>query len=85
MVALYIGGEKIEALADALRRLSDPTAERERIELRDESGNVVTRIKIEVAANDPDWVKAITPEEIERRQNGEFLTFDEFKERMGWK
>lgn len=83
MVTLYVAGQKVE-WADAAKRFTDPSAEGSPIELRDDSGRVVARIKIQLAANDPDWVKAITPEEIERRMAGEFVTFDELKQRLGW-
>jgi hypothetical protein len=84
MVTLYVGGKKVE-WTEAAQRFTEPSAEAEPIELRDDTGKVVARIKIELAENDPDWVKAITPEEIERRMAGEFLTFDELKQRLGWK
>lgn len=34
--------------------------------------------------DDPDWVKAITPEEIERRRAEPGFTFEEVKKRLGW-
>jgi hypothetical protein len=84
MVTLYVAGQKVE-WADAAKRFAQPSVEAEPIELRDDSGKVVARMKLEFAENDPDWVKAITPEEIERRMAGEFLTFDELKQQLGWK
>jgi hypothetical protein len=84
MVTLYVGGQKVE-WADAAKRFTEPSVEGTPVELRDAAGHVVARIKIELAENDPDWVKAITPEEIERRMAGEFITFDELKQRLGWK
>lgn len=84
MVTLYVSGQKV-AWADAEKVFSDPSVEAKQIELRDDAGKFVGRIKIEFAENDPDWVKAITPEEIERRMAGEFLTFDELQQRLGWK
>lgn len=83
MVTLYVGGQKVE-WEEAAKRFADPSAEAEAIELRDDAGKVVARVRLEFAENDPDWVKAITPEEIERRMAGEFLTFDELKQRLGW-
>lgn len=77
MVALYVGGQKVE-WADAERVLADPT-DAGPVELRDGAGAVVARIKIERVADDPDWVKAITPEEIARRTAGPFLTLDEYR------
>ncbi len=32
-------------------------------------------------ADDPDWVRAITPEETARRMAGPFLTLDEYRKR----
>jgi hypothetical protein len=83
MVTLYVGGQKVE-WADAAKRFADPSAENERIELRDDTGKVVGRIKIEFTENDPDWVKAITPEEIARRMAEPGFTFEEVKVRLGW-
>lgn len=80
MVALYVGGQKVE-WADAAKRLADPAIEREQVELRDDAGKFVGRVKIEFAENDPDWVKTITPEEIERRMAGPFLTLEEYRKR----
>jgi hypothetical protein len=52
-----------------------------RVELRNESGEVLGLVvpPTSSAGEDPDWVKAITPEEIERRLAGPFLTLDEFR------
>jgi hypothetical protein len=83
MVTLYVGGQKVE-WTDAAQRFAHPTAAGEPIELRDDDGKVVARIKIEFATNDPDWVKAITPEEIERRMAEPGFTFEEVKQRLGW-
>lgn len=83
MVALYIGGQKVE-WADAAKRLADPSTEAERIELRDAAGEFVARVKLQFAENDPDWVKAITPEEIERRMAEPGYSFEEVKKRLGW-
>lgn len=83
MVALYVGGKKVE-WAEAAKRFADPSAESESIELRDDAGKVVARVRLEFAENDPDWVKAITPEEIERRMAEPGYTFEELKKRLGW-
>ena len=45
---------------------------------------MVGRVKIEFTENDPDWVKAITPEEIARRMAEPGFTFEEVKARLGW-
>ncbi len=78
MVTLYVGGQKVE-WADAGERFARPPAKGVPIELRDAAGQVVARLKIEFAENDPDWVKAITPEEIARRMAEPFLTLDEYR------
>ena len=83
MVTLYVGGQKVE-WADAAQRFADPSVEAQPIELRDDTGKVVGRVKIEFTENDPDWVKAITPEEIERRMAEPGFTFEEVKARLGW-
>jgi hypothetical protein len=83
MVTLYVGGQKVE-WAEAAERFAQPSAETEPIELRDDSGKVVARVRIEFAENDPDWVKAITPEEIERRRSEPGFSFEEVKQRLGW-
>lgn len=84
MVALYVGGKKVD-WADAGKWLTTPTAEREQIELRDDSGELVGRVTIRLVENDPDWVKAITPEEIERALAGPFSTLDEYRKQAGAK
>ena len=85
MVTLYVAGKKVD-WADAGRVLADRTALAERIELRDESGQVVNRLRSESVArdDDPDWVKAITPEAIEQAKREPGFTFEEVKKRLGW-
>ncbi len=83
MVTLYVGGQKVE-WADAGERFARPPAKGVPIELRDAAGQVVARLKLELAENDPDWVKAITPEEIARRMAEPGFTFEEVKQRLGW-
>ncbi|WP_439626264.1 hypothetical protein [Gemmata sp.] len=86
MVTLYVAGRKVD-WADAGRVLADRAAFAERIELRDESGQVVNRLRSEFVAfdDDPDWVKAITPEAIERAKQEPGFTFEEVKKRLGWR
>jgi hypothetical protein len=80
MVTLYVAGKKVD-WADAGRVLADRAALAERIELRDESGQVVNRLRSESVArdDDPDWVKAITPEAVAEAQKGPFMTLDEYR------
>lgn len=85
MVAPYVGGRKIE-WADIEKLPATPPTEAGRIELRNDAGDVLGVVvrNITTHEDDPDWVKAITPEEIERRMAGKFVTFDELKKRLGW-
>ncbi len=82
MVTLYVGGRKV-AFADAEKIFGDAPS----IELRNDAGQVLVRFvreSIEVKPDDPDWVKAITPEEIEKRMAEPGYTFEEVKKRLGW-
>lgn len=83
MVTLYVGGQKV-AWADVEKLFSNSLTPPREIELRDEAGQVVARFVPETPSEDPDWVKAITPEEIERRRAEPFMTLDEFKKQQGW-
>jgi len=80
MVTLYVGGQKI-AWADAEKVVAESVARSHPIELRNDAGKVIARVVPE--PDEPDWVKGITPEEIERRQAGPFLTLDEYRARAG--
>jgi hypothetical protein len=85
MVTLYVGGQKV-AWADAEKVFAEPAARSRPIELRNDAGQVVARVTPEPVASagdDPDWVKAITPEEIERRMAEPFLTLDEYRAQAG--
>ncbi len=85
MVALYVGGQKVE-WADAERVLADRPSGADSIELRTDAGKVLGVVvpNITTRPDDPDWVKAITPEEIARRMAEPGYTFDEVKKRLGW-
>jgi hypothetical protein len=83
MVTLYVGGQKV-AWADAEKLFANSQAEARNIELRDAHGRVLARFVPETPSEDPDWVKAITPEEIERRLAEPGYTFEEVKKRLGW-
>jgi hypothetical protein len=83
MVGLYVGGKKVD-WTDAAKVFSEPLAASQPIEFRDEAGKVVARVvpeSIETHPDDPDWVKAITPEEVARRMAGPFLTLDDYRRR----
>jgi hypothetical protein len=79
MVALYIGGNKVGTVADLEKLLPEFVARRDEVELRDDAGTTLARL-VPGQADDPDWVRAITPEEIERRRAGPFLTLEEYRE-----
>lgn len=84
MVTLYVGGQKV-AWSDAEKVLASRTTGGREIELRNDEGKVLARVVPErPAAEDPDWVKAITPEEIERRLAEPGFTFEEVKKRLVW-
>ncbi|MBN9118889.1 MAG: hypothetical protein J0I06_06980 [Planctomycetes bacterium] len=82
MVALYVGGQKVE-WADAEKALAGA----ERGELRNDAGKVLGVIVPQpvTRGDDPDWVKAITPEEIARRMAEPFLTLEEYRKRTDQK
>jgi hypothetical protein len=85
MVTLYVGGQKV-AWIDAERMIANPPAGSRDIELRNDDGKVLARVipqSSAPASDDPDWVKAITPEEIERRMAGPFMTLEEYKQDRG--
>lgn len=81
MVTLYVGGQKVE-WADAETALAGAG----RGELRNDAGKVLGVVVPQPATreDDPDWVKAITPEEIARRMAEPGYTFEEVKKRLGW-
>ncbi len=62
---------------NAVRR---PAATRS-IEFRNAVGRVIA---VSEPVEDPDWVKAITPEETARRMAESGYTFDEMKQRLSW-
>ena len=81
MVMLYVGGQKV-AWADAEKLFAEAAATQP-VEFHDENGRVfATTTPTAKAAEDPDWVKAITPEEIERALAGPFLTLEEYRKQV---
>lgn len=85
MVMLYVGGKKID-WTEAEKALSAPAGQAGPIELRNDAGSVLGVVvpRIAIREDDPDWVKAITPEEIARRMAEPGYTFEEMKKRLGW-
>jgi len=53
------------------------------VEFRNAAGRVIATTDPSNADN-PDWVKAITPEETARRRAQPGYTFEEMKSRLGW-
>ena len=62
MVTLHVGGKAV-SWADA-EKLFAETARAQSIEFRDDTGDVIA---ISEPVGDPDWIRAITPEETARR------------------
>jgi hypothetical protein len=85
MVTLYVRGQRV-SWAEAEKALAETPAGVNEIELRNDAGRILARVLPEslARADDPDWVKAITPEEIERRLAEPFMTLEEFKKQQGW-
>jgi hypothetical protein len=85
MVAPYVGEQRIEWADIEKLWLTAPTTAGQ-IQFRNEAGEVlgVVVTKITTIDDDPDWVKAITPEEIARRMAEPGYTFEELKKRLGW-
>ena len=71
--------------AEAEQALSNLNGGTGSIEIRNDAGSVLGVVvpRVSTRADDPDWVKAITPEEIERRMAEPFLTLEEYRKREG--
>lgn len=79
MVTLYVGGKAVK-WADA-EKLFAEAARTQPIEFRDDAGRVIaTTAPVE---DDPDWVKAITPEKIKEAMAGPFFTLEEYRKQTG--
>ncbi len=91
MVTLFVGGKAV-SWADA-EKLFAEAAPTQAIEFRNAAGRVIAvsapvgmptgRQADSPAGDDPDWVKAITPEETARRMAGPFLTLEEYRRQVG--
>ncbi|HEY1187448.1 MAG TPA: hypothetical protein VGE74_07305 [Gemmata sp.] len=82
MVTLYVSGEKVSTLADAPRLIAEFLTKNRPVEFRNEGGTVLGTFlprQKEPPPDEPDWVKAVTPEETARRMAGPFLTFEEIR------
>lgn len=78
MVTVYVGGQAVN-WADA-EELFAEAAGTQTIEFRNAAGRVIA---VSAPADDPDWVKAITPEETARRMAGPFFTLEEYRRQVG--
>lgn len=76
MVTLFVRGKAVR-WADA-ESLFAAAAATEAVEFRDAAGRVIATTTPAGDA-DPEWVRAITPEETARRRAGTFLTLDEYR------
>ena len=81
MVTLYVGGQRVGSRAEA-EKLFAKTARTRPVEFRDEHDAVIAT-STPRPEPDPDWVKAITPEETARRKAEPGFTFEELKKRLG--
>lgn len=79
MVTLYVDGKAV-SWTDAEKLLAD-AGPADLIELRNAAGRVVA---VCAPVEEPDWVRAITPEETARRMAEPGFTFEEMKKRLGW-
>ena len=84
MVVLWANGKVLDTVneADVFRRLLRCT---ERVQLRSEDGRPMGEFV--PATDDPliPWEPNVTAEEIERRLAEPGFTFDEVKQKLGWK
>lgn len=89
MVALYVGGEKIGLLADLEKLLPEIRAKGQNVEICDDSGRSLAKIypRGESDPNEPlvPWEPGVTQEELDRRTSQPGLTYEEVKQRLGWK
>ncbi|MBY0513447.1 MAG: hypothetical protein K2P78_05995 [Gemmataceae bacterium] len=80
MVVLHVGGKAV-SWADAEKVFAE-AARTQRIEFRDAAGELLAATA-PAADADPDWVRAITPEETARRLAEPGYTFEEIKAQWG--
>jgi hypothetical protein len=78
MITVHVGG-KVVNWAEA-EKLFAETAPTQPIEFRNDAGRVIA---VSAPVEDPDWVKAITPEETAHRLAGPFLALDEYRRQVG--
>lgn len=89
MATLFVGGVKIGLLADLEQLLPEIRARGQNVEIRDEFGKSLGKIypQGELKPNEPliPWEPGITQEELDRRTTVPGLTYEEVKQRLGWK
>ena len=85
MVELYVAGQRAGTAADSDRIIREAAANDQPVEFRLPDGRVLgTFTPTTVAGPAVPWEPSLTWEELKRRQEGEFLTFEEVKKRLGW-
>lgn len=80
MVTLHVGGKAV-SWAEA-EQLFAEAARTQPVEFRDDTGRVIAT---SVPGTGSAWETAITPEETARRTAEPGYTFEEVKQRLGWK
>jgi hypothetical protein len=85
VVELYVAGRKAGTVADSDRIIREAAANHQTVEYREPDGRVLgTFTPAPVAGPAVPWEPSLTWEELKRREEGEFLTFEELKKRLGW-
>ncbi len=84
MVAMFVNGEKVGTLADAVRAIPEAAAKNQRVEFREDDGRVIGTFNPVPAEPLVPWDPTITWEDVEKIRAGEFVTWEEAKKRMGW-
>ena len=85
MVGLYVDGQRVGTPADAERLIPDLIGRSKTVELRDDASG--RRIGTVFPEGEPlvPWDPTITREELDRRAAAPGLTFEEVKQRLGWR
>jgi hypothetical protein len=88
VVTLHVGGEKVGTLADAASLIPEFIAKNHPIEFR-ENGDLVGTFFPKQKACPPEplvpWDPSITQADIDRILAEPGFTFDEVKQKLGWK
>jgi hypothetical protein len=83
MVGLFVAGKPLADWADA-EKLFAEAGKTQAVEFRDEAGRVIaTTAPPPGRDDDPDWVKAITPEAVAKAREGPFFALEEWRKQAG--